>query len=173
MSRDDGFDVADVATGHLDDPKVKKLWRLLGDQEPMSHALTLHMATLLASWRHGCRVTVTEAAPVWLDPTPALVEALVEAELLDRSGRIPARSWRGWFGPAHARKKARQEAGRVGGIASGKARERPLKQPLTIAEPVRPSDRSVLTDRSDRRAHDPAKGGMGTIRDALIAAVKP
>lgn len=104
MSRDDGFDVADVATGLFDDPKVKALWRAIGDQGRVSHALALHMATLLASWRQGNRVTVQEAAPLWLDPDPELVAALKKARLLDSAGRIPARSWRGWFEPASERR---------------------------------------------------------------------
>ena len=151
MSRDDGFDVADVATGHLDDPKVKALWRALApDQDRMSRALMLHVATLLASWRQGCRVSVTEAVPVWLDPDAELVAALVDARLLDKSGRIPPRSWKGWFGPAWERREARRESGRKGGQASGKRR-------LSVAEPDRPSGRSVSTVRQDRSSRAPAR----------------
>ena len=150
MSRDDGFDVADMATGHLDDPKVKALWRELApDQNRMSRALMLHFATLLASWRQGCRVTVDEAVPVWLEPDAELVAALVSTKMLDR---IPARSWKGWFGPAWDRREARREAGRRGGIASGKTRQPPReasgKHGFSIAEPGRPSGRpSVPSDR--------------------------
>lgn len=104
MSRDDGFDVADVATGLYDDPKVKALWRALGDRGRMGHALTLHMATVLASWRHGCRVTVQEAVPVWLEPDVELVTALQSARLLDKAGKLPIRSWKGWFEPASERR---------------------------------------------------------------------
>lgn len=125
MSRDDGFVIADVATGLLDDAKVKHLWRELGpDQGRMGHALALHMATLLASWREGCRVPVVDAAPVWLVVDAELVETLQRVRLLDRTGRLSVRSWNTWVGPALARKRARQEAGRIGGIASGKARFR-------------------------------------------------
>jgi hypothetical protein len=154
MSREDGFDVADVATGHLDDPKVKALWRALApDQDRMSRALMLHVATLLASWRQGSRVTVTEAVPVWLDPDPELVAALVDARLLDKTGRIPPRSWKGWFGPAWERREVRRESGRKGGQASGKRR-------LSVAEPDRPSGRSVRTVRQDRpsRENVPSNG---------------
>ena len=109
MSRDDGFDVADVATGLYDDPKVKALWRALPDQGRMSHALALHMATLLASWRHGCRVTVQEAVPVWLVPDAELIAALQAVRLLDKAGRLPGRSWRGWFEPVAGRRDAARE----------------------------------------------------------------
>lgn len=109
MSRDDGFDIADVATGLYDDPKVKKLWRALGDETRMTHAMTLHMATLLASWRHGTRVTVDEAVPVWLTPDASLVTELQAAGLLDRQARIPARSWKGWFHPVVERREAVRE----------------------------------------------------------------
>ena len=152
MSRDDGFDVADLSTGHLDDPKVKALWRALGpDQDRMSRALLLHLATLIASWRQGTRVSVDEAVPVWLDPDAELVAALVDAKLLDRTGRIPVRSWKGWFGPAWERREARREAGRKGGQASGKHR-------LSIAEPDRPTGRSVRTVRQDRNGAAPSNG---------------
>jgi len=136
MSREDGFDVADVATGHLDDPKVKALWRSLApDQDRMSRALMLHVATLLASWRQGQRVTVTEAVPVWLDPDAELVAALVDARLLDRTGRIPPRSWRSWYGPAADRRdklrvKWRRDNARRAELVRG-----------TAAVPPHPSDR--------------------------------
>ena len=163
MSRDDGFDVADVATGHLDDPKVKALWRELApDQDRMSRALMLHFATLLASWRQGCRVTVDEAVPVWLAPDAELVAVLVSTKLLDRTRRIPARSWKGWFGPAWERREARREAGRKGGQASGKRR-------FSIAEPGRPSGRpSVPSDRPSVNARETVQGTNGR-RDVPLA----
>jgi len=109
VSRDDGFDVADVATGLLDDPKVKALWRALDDQGLVCRALALHMATLLASWRHGCRVTVLEAVPVWLLPDAELIAALQAVRLLDKSGRLPVRSWKGWYHPAAERRDVLRE----------------------------------------------------------------
>lgn len=105
MSRDDGFAVADLSTDLLDDPKVKALWRDLGDQGRMGHALTLYTATVLASWKAGARVPVTDAAPVWLVPDETLVSALTAAKLLDRTGRIPIKAWKSWFGPAADRRE--------------------------------------------------------------------
>ncbi len=177
MSRDDGFTVADVATGLLDDPKVKALWRDLRDQGRMGHALALHMATLLASWRQGSRVRVDEAAPVWMECDAELVAALVKVRLLDRQGRLPVRSWDGWFGPANSRREARREAGRTGGMASGRRRgttvEARLKQPLTVAEPdrpsVRPSGRTVPTVRQDRPPRGDEPNGSNARRGGTLA----
>jgi general stress protein YciG len=132
----------------------------------MSRALMLHVATLLASWRQGARVTVIEAVPVWLDPDAELVAALVDARLLDKSGRIPPRSWKGWFGPAWDRREVRRESGRKGGQASGKRR-------LSVAEPDRPSGRSVSTvrqDRSSRAGAREAPSNNGATSDAAAAA---
>ena len=58
MSRDGGFPIADVATAHFNDPKVRRLWRVLGDPDMMARAMTLHFAVILASWGEGRRVTV-------------------------------------------------------------------------------------------------------------------
>lgn len=147
MSRDDGFDVADVSTVLLDDPKIKALWRSLNDESLMGRAVTLHLATVLASWRQGCRVTVQEAVPLWITPDPALIAALQAAGLLDRTGKLPPRSWKGWFGPAWERREARREAGRKGGQAT-------VKQRLSVAEPVRPSVPSGPSDRTPRASDD-------------------
>src|SRR5512137_1165870 len=115
MSRDDGFAVADLSTDLLDDPKVKALWRDLAEPGRMGHALTLYTATVLASWKAGARVTVTDAAPVWLALDAELVDALIRARLLDHTGRVPVRSWKGWFGPAWDRREKRRKAGALGG----------------------------------------------------------
>jgi hypothetical protein len=182
MSRDDGFDVADVNTGHLDDPKVRSLWRALGpDQDAMSRALLLHFATILASWRQGCRVPVDEAVPVWLDPDAALVDALRAAGLLDRSGKLPARSWKGWFSPAWERREVRRESGRLGGLrAKG---QRPvsdaiamLQAPDSGATPDRPTGRSVRTVRQDRPSvagEAPKNGARATTTRTLAELVTP
>jgi hypothetical protein len=182
MSREDGFDVADVATGHLDDPKVKALWRALApDQDRMSRALTLHLATLLASWRQGARVTVWEAVPVWLEPDENALKALTDARLLDKTGRIPVRSWKSWFGPAADRRDKLRDKWR-------RANERRvLSTPRrnrggTAAEPPDPSDRP--SGPSVRRAparetpsNDGGRNGrVGTLAETMAAMglkVKP
>jgi len=191
MSRPDaGFSVADVDVHYFDDDKVRRLWRELQDQGLVAQATLIHEATLLASWKAGCRVPVGEAMPVWFVAPPALVEVLQRVHLLDVTERIPVRSWKVWFGPALARKQARQEAGRVGGIASGKKRrtprERPLKQPSTDAvanvNPSGPSgpDRTSpsgptgpSSPRAPARGEAPTNGADGAkpvpIRETMAA----
>ncbi len=149
MSRDDGFPVADLDSSYLDDPKMRDLWQRLHDPDRMAAAVVLHAATVLASWRQGERVSVTQAAPLWLTVDGELVAALQGARLIDKAGKVPASSWSEWFGPAFSRRETRREAGRIGGSASGKQRstvaEATPKQPSTDAEPVRPSVPSVPT----------------------------
>ncbi len=109
MSRDDGFEVADVSTSLYDDPKVRELWRLLADEGLMSRAMALYEATRLASWRLGCRVSAEDACPIWMRLDPAVLAALRQAKLLDRSSRIPQKSWKGWFEVARERREKARE----------------------------------------------------------------
>jgi hypothetical protein len=157
MSRDDGFAVADLSTDLLDDPKVKALWRELDDQGRMGHALTLYTATVLASWRAGTRVTVADAAPVWLALDDELLLVLVRVRLLDHTGRLPLRSWKGWFGPAWDRREKRRRAGALGG--------RPPKPQLNHMDnngKPRPADRPVRpTVRQDEARAQSANGKNG------------
>lgn len=148
MGRDDGFPIADVAVGLLDDDKVRRLWRLLGDQAAMCEAMTTHEAVLLASWGAGHRVTATDAVPLWLTPGRPILDALVAVGLLDTKERIPAKAWSSYFGPASARREAAREAGRKGNAirwqsgGDGKA--------IGSQSPSLPS---VPTNRPTPRAH--------------------
>jgi hypothetical protein len=180
MSREDGFDVADVATGHLDDPKVKALWRALApDQDRMSRALTLHLSVLLASWRQGFRVTVSEAVPVWLDPDESLVNALTDARLLDKTGRIPSRSWKSWFGPASERRDKtrdrwrRANERRLLSTPRGNSADTARDVGSGTARPVRPSDRTVRPTRAPAREAPSNDGGrngrVGTLAETMAA----
>ena len=56
MSRDNGFTVADTATGLHHDPKVKKLWRILRDADRMSEAMACSKAS---AWQAGPRATAS------------------------------------------------------------------------------------------------------------------
>jgi hypothetical protein len=171
MSRDDGFAVADVDSSYFDDAKMRDLWNALGNPDRMARAICLHESTVLASWRAGCRVTVAQAVPLWLAVDPELVDALRKAKLLDRAGKVPAASWDDWFGAAYSRREARRESGRIGGIASAQRRALPgeatpkrrRKQPLSVAEPVRPSVRPSVppgpTDRPSVAREAPSKNG--------------
>lgn len=176
MARDDGFAVADVATSYFDDEKVRQLWRRLApDTGAMLEALGVHQSTLLASWREGRRVTVDAAAPIWLPIRESIVAELVAVGMLDRTQRVPARSWERWFGPARDRKRARVEAGRKGGLA--KAEQNPSNARAVLYPSVRPSDRPSVPDRpadSKRpraRSGATARGASGpvTLADAMAA----
>src|SRR5262245_9075209 len=124
MSRDEGFAIADVDVGYLDDPKVRRLIRSTtgeSDDSLVARCVVLHVAVLLASWRGGDRVAVDDAAPIWLSDVPDLVERLAAAGLLDDTGRIPEGPWESWFGPARDRRNAKREGGRKGGVATHRA----------------------------------------------------
>lgn len=168
MSRDDGFAVADIDSGYFDDAKMRALWFAIQDANRMARAMCLHSATLLASWRQGVRVTVTQAIPLWLAADADLVAALKVARLLDRYGKIPAASWQQWFGTAYDRRERYRSSGRAGGLQSARRRELPGENPPKRAQrrsgdagptpeqtssgagPVRPSVRpSVPTGRDE------------------------
>ncbi len=172
MSRDDGFPVADVSTTHLDDPKVKALWRSLRDSDAMCVALTVHQAVVLASWGAGHRVTAEEAAPIWLELGTS-VEALVSVGLLDRQHRLPKRAWDAWYGPAEARRGAAREAGREGNrrrwnkdpmaVASGSDRVAIGSLSPTVRPTNKPSVPSVRARVTAERAADVALEPLGEI----------
>ena len=180
-SRDDGFAVADVSTSYYDDDKVRELWRILeGDVSAMCEAMTMHNATVIGSWRVGRRVTVNQAAPLWLPVREPIVEALVSARLLDRSRKVPPRSWAGWFGPAEARREERREAGRRGGIAKAKRTASSATAELyptgrQAGPSVKPTDlpRARARGGAARRGNGPANLGealAGTPLGEAIAA---
>lgn len=118
MSRDEGFAHADIDTGQLEDGKFRLLWRALNDASTMSIAVVAYHATVLASWAAGDRVSVDEAAPLWLVPGPGIVQALLEVGLLDSERRIPAHAWESWYRPAWDRREAKRAGGRRGGLAA-------------------------------------------------------
>lgn len=146
VSRDDGFTRADIDSSYFEDAKMRALWNLLRDADKMARAVVLHKATLLSSWRHGERVTVHEAAPIWLPVDAELVTALVSVKLLDKGGRVAPASWKRWIGPAIERREKRRVAGQAGGRASGRVRssnrEANVQQPSTFAEPNQPTNRT-------------------------------
>lgn len=156
MSRGEGFAVADIKVSHLDDDKVRELWRRVQpDVALMTECVTLHLAVTLDSWGAGRRSNAEQAAPLWLPVRQEAVDHLVAVGLLDRTGKVPPRSWEKHFGPARERRGRRVEAGRSGGLASGKQRSsnasaslnpsnRPSIQPSV--RPPRPGARRVAPD---------------------------
>ena len=93
MSRPDGFQIADIDVGLLDDPKFRRLWRDLHDQGLMCEAVVLFVSTLLESWSSGLRVPVDEAMPIWLDPTDGVLEGLRRVGLLTSEGFVSESGW--------------------------------------------------------------------------------
>jgi hypothetical protein len=148
MARDDGFRIADVDSGYYDDEKVRRLWRALLDVPLMTEATTVHLTTVLASWREGRRVTAEEAAPLWLPVRAEVLAGLQTAGLLDRTGRVPVASWREWYEPALERKRARQEAGRKGGRAKAERSSSNATASDATAPLERRSTRPVRQDRT-------------------------
>lgn len=170
MSRDDGFARADVSVHLLDDDKVKRLFRELGgDLGRMGHAMMLREATLLASWRDGCRRTVEEAAPLWLTVDEELVTVLIRVGLLDRARRTPRKSWNSWFGPAFERREKRRAAGALGGRPPRngpvRAQEPSANHPVSNRKPpptVTPSNRhTARAGARETASSNDAKRGRG------------
>lgn len=177
MGRADGFPTADIAVGHLDDDKVRKLWRILApDQGAMTEAITTHLAVVLASWGSGRRKTLDEALPIWLAPSTKVVDALVESRLLDRAGRVPPASWDRHFSPAASRRIAARDAGREGArrrwgpseIGSEKGRDRVTMAPeYPSGRQAGPSSPSGL-DRP-KRATRASRGGGASLGETMRA----
>lgn len=118
MSREsDGFAIADIDTGLFDDLKIHRLVRATRDEGLIARCLVALEAIQLASWKQGERVTLTDAAPLWMTSIDDLAERLRGVGLLDDEDRIPEHAWESWFGPAQARREERREAGRKGGLA--------------------------------------------------------
>jgi hypothetical protein len=157
MSRDDGFGTADVDTGLLDDMKLRRLIRATGDEAVITRCIVGYIAVVLSSWRAGERVTLEDAAPVWMTGVDDLTAKLAEAGLLDADGRIPQHAWTGWFEPAWRRREERRASGRKGGLAKAENRQAgsdavaQLEQSQGEALPGS-TVRSVRTDRASRPA---------------------
>lgn len=135
MSRtNNGLRTADTDIDLPFDLKFVRLWRLLRDQNLMCHARTLHEDLRCASWREGERVTVEQAASSWLDPEPAVIEAMVKVDLLDSEHRLPDHAWVSWYGPAFARLEARRAAGALGGLRAHGTRTRAEAAALRVAK---------------------------------------
>jgi hypothetical protein len=103
VSRDDGFDVMDVSTSIVHDPKFRKLQRHAPDHAGV--AFTAYVSVMAESWKAGRRVSLEDSWPAFLPGDPAAIAALVHVGLLDSDGMVPLRAWRGWFDPARKRRK--------------------------------------------------------------------
>lgn len=125
MGRDEGFETADVAVDLFDDDRVRRLARRIGP-EAMQTAMVVLVGTILASWSEGRRVKAEDAAPLWLplELVEPAVDDLRSVGLLDRSGRVSARSWARRYEPVRERRQrnrerwARYNASRTGDTAT-------------------------------------------------------
>ena len=177
MSRDDGFPIADLDVALLDDAKVHQLVRSTRDEAVVARCLIAYTSVLLASWRHGYRVPLDEAAPLWLTDLDDLAERLSEARLLDEDQTIPANAWAGWFGPAWERREAKRAGGRRGGLVahgldpdipphsghrSGIAQGKPDPTVPTVPTyptvPSRPSENARAIERTNGSTIVPTEG---------------
>lgn len=161
MSRDDGFQIADVDTGLYEDPKVKALARRLRDPIQTAVHVALFEALLLGSWGAGERIELEEAAPAWwTEPVDEVRANLTAVEMIDAEGRIPELAWGRWFGPAYDRRQKRRASGAKGGQTGGKGRPKPDQSDAqaTPNPTVRPSDRPSTP--SVDSPQPPASGGL-------------
>jgi len=162
VSRDDGFPTADIDTGLLDDPKIRRLIRACADDEGLiARCLIAYQAVLYASWGRGERVTLDDAAPLWLTGLDDLAARLVEHGLLASDRRVASQSWDNWFGPAWDRREERRASGRKGGQA--KARNKHLSG-LGVAEVEQSQSEAlpvstVLPSLPSDTSREPARGG--------------
>lgn len=107
MSRDDGFAVMDVSVDIVNDPKIRKLFRLHPDVA--GAGFVAYMATMGESWKAGKRVSIEDAWPAFLPFSQPAVDALGHVDLLDSKGLVSPKAWRGWFTPAQTRREAVRE----------------------------------------------------------------
>jgi len=167
-------------TAYLADPKIRNLWRALGDENRMARAVLLHEATLLESWRSGVRVTVAESVPLWLAPDPELVAALQKAHLLDAAGRIPVRSWKCWHDPAAARRQVLRERwnranAKRKSLPRGNSAATEAPGPSGPVRPVRPigpsSPRAAARSEEALQGRNGRKNGLAPLSEIMPSAL--
>jgi len=107
VSRDEGFAVMDVSTSWLLDDKFTKLAR--DYPRLLMWGVVAYASTKAASWRHGKRMTVGDSLPAWLHYDPDGMGALMAVRLIDRTGRVPVKTWHAWFGRASSRRQNSRE----------------------------------------------------------------
>lgn len=103
-NRDDGFARMDWDVNFWTSPKVSRLFREMGRDNPATYpTLAAYQMTVIASWRDGYRVALADAVPLfWTDAHDAqqALSDLQRVGLLDRDGKVPEEVWERWHGPA-------------------------------------------------------------------------
>lgn len=167
MSRSDAFGHADIDVMLMADPKVNALAKRHCERDSVlaMTALGLYVATVLASWHQGRRLTLDEAEPGWWsEDLDRYAKVLMDADLLDDERRVPARSWASWYGEAQGRREDGRDRKARGASVGGRARADGAKRdPVTKqflpagepAEPAKASD-SPASRPSAEPAFDPA-----------------
>ena len=103
-ARLEGFDVMDVSTALLHDPKIRRLSREYPEQ--LTAGFMVYVATMAESWRAGERASIEDAWPSYLPADDATTAALKAVRLVDETGRVLTKAWRGWFTPARKRRES-------------------------------------------------------------------
>lgn len=156
MSRDGGFEIADVDVGILDDPKWKKLARGIRDEATIARCFVAYSATMLGSWADGDRVTVGDAAPAWLTDLEDLEAHLRTYDLVDDQGKVLEHAFASWFGPAHGRREVKRERWRRGAEAK---RGKRVKDAAPGDVPLAPEDPDRASSAQSPRGHDADPAG--------------
>lgn len=131
-----------------------------------------YQATLAESWWEGQRVSIDDAwSPIIPCTLEAAKEALQEAGLLDRSGRVTAGAWRTWYEPVAARMGKRSTAGSIGAKARWEA-ERARKADATAKNGVDRIDATNSLPKGGEPEH-PAGGDAITRENRKVGAMRP
>lgn len=121
MAKADGFAVMDVATDIHNDPKFRALAR--HNAAHVQPAFMAYIALMGECWREAERVTVTASWPALVPYDPTVVESMIAVRLIDRDGRIPRRTWQGWFGKVRERRDLNRERWRASAATQRKKRQ--------------------------------------------------
>lgn len=155
MARDDGFPVMDVATNIATDPKFKRLGRQY--PELLSTSFMAYIGLLGECWGSGQRVAMEDGWPLILPFESAVIDAMKDVGLLDKSSRIPAKAWKGWFDAVKARREQARERWR-----RANANRRAVTDEETASEPRGSSDvTDAIRSVPSPFPSDPIRGGGG------------
>jgi hypothetical protein len=160
MSRGDGFPNADMDTEYFRDPNVRRLIR----EYPVaiwSQGIIGHWGLILACWACGKRLPAADGWPDVVPLADEVISALQVVNLLDKSTRLPAATWRRWYGAAAERREKRRFAGSIGGKHKASNARASLQQTPSDALPV-PSVPAVPIDSPK----PPQVGAVGKKRRA-------
>ena len=89
--------------------KVRALVRAIHDENTLARLSVAYLSTVLASWKAGERVVMSDTAPSWLTDLDTLAAILCEHGFLDPDQRIPQATWTRRFEPAKAKLIAKLE----------------------------------------------------------------